>query len=60
MDLETVIPIKGNVRHAITMDPGIWIFDDRRIDLETFFTGGHVEKDELEEYKKKYGETLVT
>ena len=40
---------------AITMDPGIWIFDDRRIDLETFFTGGHVEKDEMEEYKKSMG-----
>lgn len=55
MQLQTVIPIKGNVQHSITMDPGIWIFDDRRIDLETFFTDGYVEKDEMEEYKRSMG-----
>lgn len=53
--MQTVIPIKGNVKHSITMDPGIWIFDDRRIDLETFFTDGYVEKDEMEEYKRSMG-----
>jgi hypothetical protein len=53
--LEAIIPIKGKVRHAITLDPGVWIFDDRRIDLKTYFTDSHVEKDELEEYKKAMG-----
>lgn len=53
--MESIIPIKGNVRYGITMDPSIWIFDDRRIDLETFFTSGHVEVDELEEYKRSMG-----
>ena len=53
--METVIPIKGNVQHSITLDPSIWIFDDRRIDLEIFFTDGYVEKDEMEEYKKTMG-----
>ena len=53
--MEAIIPIKGNVRYAITLDPGVWIFDDRRIDLKTFFTDSHVEKDELEEYKKAMG-----
>ena len=55
MQLGTVIQIKGNVQHAITLDPGIWIFDDRRIDLNTFFTGGHIEMDEMEEYKRNMG-----
>lgn len=53
--MQTVIQITGNVRHSITLDPGIWIFDDRRIDLNTFFTKDYVEKDELEEYKKNIG-----
>lgn len=55
MNLEAIIPIKGKVRYAITLDPGVWIFDDRRIDLKTFFTESHIEKDELEEYKKAMG-----
>lgn len=53
--MQTVIQITGNVRHSITLDPGIWIFDDRRIDLNTFFTKDYVEKDELEQYKKNVG-----
>lgn len=53
--MQTVIQIKGKVQHAITLDPSIWIFDDRRIDLETFFTKDYIEKDELEEYKKNIG-----
>ena len=53
--MKTVIQITGNVQHSITLDPGIWIFDDRRIDLDTFFTGDYVERDEMEEYKKAMG-----
>ncbi|MEK5039694.1 peptidyl-prolyl cis-trans isomerase [Sporosarcina sp. FSL K6-3457] len=53
--MEAIIPIKGNVRYAITLDPGVWIFDDRRIDLKTYFTENHIEKDELEQYKKEMG-----
>ncbi len=53
--MQTVIQIKGKVQHAITLDPSIWIFDDRRIDLDTFFTKDYIEKDELEEYKKNIG-----
>lgn len=53
--MKTAIPIKGNVHHAITLDPSVWIFDDRRIDLDSFFKAGYVEIDENEEYKKKMG-----
>ncbi|CAM3088924.1 peptidyl-prolyl cis-trans isomerase [Filibacter tadaridae] len=53
--METIIPIKGNVRHSITLDPTVWIFDDRRIDLDEYFTNGYVEKDPLEAYKKAMG-----
>lgn len=50
--MERIIPIKGEVAFNITLDPSVWIFDDRRIDLNTFFTAKHIEKDELEEYTK--------
>ncbi|AOV08385.1 hypothetical protein [Sporosarcina ureilytica] len=53
--MKTVIQITGNVLHSITLDPGIWIFDDRRIDLDSFFTKDYIEKDELEEYKRAIG-----
>ena len=47
-----IIPIKGNVDYTITLDPGTWIFDDRKIDLTTYFTEGQEEKDELGDYVK--------
>lgn len=53
--MESIIPIKGNVRHVITLDPGVWIFDDRRIDLDTYFTADKEEYDEIETYKKEMG-----
>ncbi len=31
-----VIVIKGAVTYPITLDPGVWIFDDRKIDLRTY------------------------
>lgn len=51
--MENIIPIKGEVKYQVTLDPSVWIFDDRRIDLDTFFTETTIEKDELEEYTKK-------
>ncbi len=53
--MQKIIQITGNVQHSITLDPSIWIFDDRRIDLDAFFQEGYVEKDELEEYMKNIG-----
>ena len=53
--METIITIKGNVKHTITLDPTVWIFDDRKVDLNTFFTEEHVERDEDEEYKRSMG-----
>ncbi|MBD7983400.1 peptidyl-prolyl cis-trans isomerase [Sporosarcina sp. Sa2YVA2] len=53
--METIIPIKGNVNHIITLDPTVWIFDDRKLDLNTYFIEAQVERDEDEEYKEKMG-----
>ncbi|MBC5635836.1 hypothetical protein H8S33_03250 [Ornithinibacillus sp. BX22] len=40
-----IVPIIGNVTYQITMDPTVWIFDDRKIILEEAFSN-HEEKDE--------------
>lgn len=32
-----IIEIKGKVKFKITLDPGTWIFDDRKVDLDTYF-----------------------
>lgn len=45
--------IKGKVSYTITLDPSVWIFDDRKIDLDTFFQTSKIEKNELEEYTKE-------
>ena len=43
-----IVPILGNVAYQITMDPTVWIFDDRKIILEEAFTG-HVKEEQIDE-----------
>ncbi|WP_042145073.1 hypothetical protein [Paucisalibacillus sp. EB02] len=43
-----IVPILGNVAYQITMDPTVWIFDDRKIILEEAFTN-QPKKDEINE-----------
>ncbi|WP_102262065.1 hypothetical protein [Mesobacillus jeotgali] len=50
--METIIPIKGKVKYKITLDPGVWIFDDRKVDLNTYFSEDKERGDALEEYTK--------
>ncbi|MFE8695328.1 peptidyl-prolyl cis-trans isomerase [Cytobacillus sp. FJAT-53684] len=50
--MENIIMFSGNVKYPITLDPGVWIFDDRRVDLTTYFDAETEKKDELEEYTK--------
>ncbi|WP_408010844.1 peptidyl-prolyl cis-trans isomerase [Pseudalkalibacillus sp. A8] len=35
--MESIVMIEGNVVYPITLDPGVWIFDDRKVDLSTYF-----------------------
>lgn len=44
--------ISGNAKYTITLDPGVWIFDDRRIDLTTYFGTKKANSDSIEEYTK--------
>jgi hypothetical protein len=50
--MESIVMVKGKVNYQITLDPGVWIFDDRKVDLTTFFIQEQEVKDELEEYTK--------
>ncbi|MEW9501438.1 peptidyl-prolyl cis-trans isomerase [Jeotgalibacillus marinus] len=50
--MNDTLPVTGLVRFKITLDPGVWIFDDRKVDLHTFFDENRIVVDELEEYTK--------
>ncbi|RBP06958.1 peptidyl-prolyl cis-trans isomerase [Rossellomorea aquimaris] len=50
--MESIVPIKGKVKFTITLDSGVWIFDDRKVDLTTYFDEVNEKIDELEEYTK--------
>ncbi|SEN31120.1 hypothetical protein SAMN05192533_11164 [Mesobacillus persicus] len=50
--METIIPITGKVNYQITLDPGVWIFDDRKVELDTYFQRTEEQDNELEKYTK--------
>lgn len=50
--MEKIILIKGKVKFPITLDPTVWIFDERKLDLDTYFDQQEKETNELEEYTK--------
>ncbi|WLD95020.1 peptidyl-prolyl cis-trans isomerase [Alkalihalobacillus sp. AL-G] len=52
--METIVFIDGKVKFPITIDPGVWIFDDRKIDLDTYFKEGP--KTETDTYTKEVSE----
>ncbi|GAF14641.1 hypothetical protein JCM19046_956 [Bacillus sp. JCM 19046] len=55
---EFVFFISGNVKKPLTIDPTVWIFDERKIDLNAFFeSGSKLEEDnDLTDYTKKISE----
>ncbi|EEM04432.1 hypothetical protein CN568_15515 [Bacillus pseudomycoides] len=54
--MSEILFINGKVRFPITLDPSVWIFDDRKVDLTTYFTETKEEKSELEDYLKHTSE----
>ncbi len=44
-----MIEITGNVRYTITIDPTIWIFDDRKILLHDLLTGHMIKQQDKNE-----------
>lgn len=51
--MENIIMLGGNAAYTITLDPSVWIFDDRKVDLDTYFLNTGTKANELEEYTKE-------
>ncbi|SHF48541.1 molybdopterin-binding protein [Ornithinibacillus halophilus] len=51
-----IVPITGKIQYTITMDPTVWIFDDRKIILEEAFTANEqvTEENELEKAAERW------
>ncbi|MBK5489205.1 peptidyl-prolyl cis-trans isomerase [Bacillus sp. TH17] len=54
--MSEILFINGKVRFSITIDPTVWIFDDRKIDLTTYFDETREDSSELETYLKHTSE----
>ncbi|TQS75690.1 hypothetical protein DX933_05295 [Ornithinibacillus gellani] len=55
-----IVPITGKVTYSITMDPTVWIFDDRKIILEDAFIKKDTpqEQDELEKAAERFNQEI--
>ncbi|WP_345739397.1 hypothetical protein [Virgibacillus salarius] len=56
-----IVPINGKVAYPITLDPTVWIFDDRKIELEKAFTEKPVDtndQDELERASQRWSQEV--
>ena len=52
--MSEILFINGKVRFPITIDPTVWIFDDRKVDLTTYFDETRENTSELETYLKHF------
>lgn len=50
--MSDIVLVKGKVEYTITLDPGVWIFDDRKVDLHTYFSKEKEENDFDNEIKR--------
>lgn len=48
-----IIPITGKVAYQITLDPTVWIFDNRKIKLEDAFLSPSLDEVETVDYSQK-------
>lgn len=51
-----IVQLKGKVNYPITLDPTVWIFDDRKIVLEEVFNNDDNKNENSDEYIKKRAE----
>ncbi|WP_058306987.1 hypothetical protein [Gracilibacillus massiliensis] len=54
-----IIQIKGNVKYPITLDPSVWIFDDRKVRLEEAFNDAAPSSEEKIESNSKLNKPPV-
>jgi len=50
--MSEVFLITGEVEHPLTIDPSVWIFDERKIELELIFKGEIETENAIEKYTK--------
>lgn len=50
--MDSIIQVSGLIKFPITIDPTVWIFDDRKLTEETLFSQQE-DKNTLEEYTKE-------
>jgi hypothetical protein len=50
--MENILILSGKVKYTITLEPTVWIFDDRKVDLTTYFLTTSNPTNDLEEYTK--------
>jgi len=48
-----IVQLKGNVKFPLTLDPTVWIFDDRKIILEEAFQAEILDEDDADFLKRK-------
>lgn len=53
--MSQVVPIKGEVNFTIILDPSVWIFDKRKIDLEQYLLNGEIKTVDEREVSGTYG-----
>lgn len=53
--LSAVIPIKGKTLFTINLDPSVWIFDTRKIDLDHYISTGELVYTEERDVSGSYG-----
>jgi hypothetical protein len=50
--MDFIVSLNGNVNYPLTLDPGVWIFDDRKKDLNTLFDLDSAHESDQEKYLK--------
>ncbi|WP_144700996.1 peptidyl-prolyl cis-trans isomerase [Fictibacillus phosphorivorans] len=51
--MEFIVALNGKVNYPLTLDPGVWIFDDRKEDLHTLFDLEKSKENEQEKYLRE-------
>lgn len=51
-----IVLLEGSVNYKITLDPSVWIFDDRKIDLTDLFSHKQSETKEQDGYTKSFSQ----
>ncbi|MET3698131.1 hypothetical protein SAMN05877753_10713 [Bacillus oleivorans] len=57
--MDFIIQLKGNVRYSLTLDPSVWIFDDRKLDLDEKAQEAKEEKDFTEVLSKNWEKEIM-